>query len=165
MQASSYTSVFISSVALGVFSTLLMDLSNFLARRFKIHLGGSYALIGRWIGGFFRGRFAYSCILKESPRKHEVLIGIISHYLIGVGLAFVYLLTMSSLGLNAESFVLALSYGLLTNVLPWFVMFPAFGFGVLAKKGPPNNSLLKTSFFNHLSFGVALALGALLIKA
>ena len=164
MQISSYITMFISAIFLGIFSTLIMDLSNFLAKKTGIHLGGNYALIGRWMGGFFRGRFTYAWILKEPPHRHEVLIGIIAHYCIGIALALIYLLLMSKLGLPADSFVAAIVYGLLTNILPWFVMFPAFGFGVLGRMGPPNNSLLKTSFCNHLSFGMALALGALWLR-
>ena len=159
----SFFNLLISSLALGVFSTLLMDLSNFLAKRYHIHPGGSYALIGRWVGGFFRGQFTYSNILQTSHRKNEVLIGLVAHYLIGITLALIYLVTLSSLGLNPGNFLLALGFGLLTNILPWFVMFPAFGFGVLARKGPPGNRLLKTSFLNHLSFGIALALGMQMI--
>ena len=52
----------------------------------------------------------------------------------------------------------AAGFGLLSNLLPWLVMFPAMGFGALGLRGPAELLLLRTSLVNHLLFGLGLAL-------
>jgi hypothetical protein len=151
------------SIALGTFSTLSMDLCNALGKTLKVHRGGSYALIGRWISGFRKGHFKYENILNESVLPNEVSVGLISHYGIGIILAFIYLISGQIFGLQVNNYSWAVIFGSLTNILPWLVMFPAFGFGIFALKGPPNNQLLRTSFLNHLGYGFGLGLGVNLL--
>ena len=52
--------------------------------------------------------------------------------------------------------LVALGYGLATCVLPWFLMFPAFGFGLLGLRGPPELMSIRTSLMNHLFYGFGL---------
>ena len=151
----------LQSFALGILATAAMDLFNLTGKHLRLHRGGSYALIGRWISGFFKGHFRYQNILQTPPRHNEVIVGIVSHYGIGIGLALGYLLLSKALLLSPANLFWAVTYGLATNALPWFIMFPAFGFGVLATNGPENNQLIRTSFLNHLGYGIALGLGAL----
>jgi hypothetical protein len=61
-------------------------------------------------------------------------------------------------GSAEEPFSSALAFGLFTNVLPWLVMFPAMGFGILGLRGPSEFLLLRSSFVNHLLFGLGLGL-------
>jgi len=164
MQSHPIYELLLQSIVLGAFSTLSMDLCNALGKTLKVHRGGSYALIGRWIGGFPKGHFKYANILNESARPNEIPVGFISHYTIGTILAFLYLISGQIFGFRTDSYGWAVTYGSLTNLLPWFIMFPAFGFGFFALKGPPNNQLLRTSFLNHLGFGFALGLGVNLIR-
>lgn len=150
-------------IALGIFSTAFMDLCNILGKKLRIHNGGSYALIGRWIGGFFHGQFRYQNILQAAPLRHEMAIGCFAHYGIGIGLSFLYYVASVAMDMPLDNMLWAIAFGIFTNVLPWFWMFPAFGFGVLGSKGPQNNTLLRSSFLNHLGFGVALGIGAKLL--
>lgn len=54
-----------------------------------------------------------------------------------------------------NSLGVGLGYGLLTNALPWFWLFPTCGFGLFGLKG---QGLLRSSLINHLVFGVGLYL-------
>lgn len=160
MQISLVFEVVLMCIALGIFATAFMDACNILCKKLRIHNGGSYALIGRWIGGFFRGNFRYHNILQAEPLPNELLIGGLAHYAIGIGLSVLYYLISQTIGLPVDHLLWAVVFGIFTNVLPWFWMFPAFGFGVLASRGPENNTLLRSSFLNHFAFGVALGVGA-----
>jgi hypothetical protein len=42
-------------------------------------------------------------------------------------------------------------------------MFPAFGFGVFGRKGPPGLKLFTTSLINHLFYGLGLCWAANLL--
>lgn len=147
------------SVFLGVFATLIMDVVNVAGRKLGIHKGGSYALIGRWFMGFGKGRFRYSNILEAPAFPYEGFVGFVAHYAIGICLGYLYLTTSSWIGFHAQSLTWGLGFGTLTNILPWFIMFPAFGFGILAIKGPSGNTMLRSSFLNHLGYGAALWIG------
>ena len=42
------------------------------------------------------------------------------------------------------------------DIIPWFLVFPALGFGLFGLKGPPELKLFTTSFLNHLAYGFGL---------
>lgn len=153
------------SIVLGVFATMTMDLINWAGKRLKVHKGGSYRLIGRWFIGFSRGRFRYGNILESPPQRYELQVGFVAHYLIGIALGYLYFFSSAWFGLAAQNLKWSLGYGTLTNVLPWLIMFPAFGFGFFALKGPSDNTMLRSSFLNHLAYGAALGLGSLLTRS
>ena len=60
-------------------------------------------------------------------------------------------------------FLVALGYGLATCVFPWFLMCPAFGFGLSGFKGPSELRLFTTSLINHLFYGFGLWWSAMLL--
>ncbi len=74
----------VSAFAIGVGATLVMDLSAWLLRRLFSIPSLDYALVGRWIGHFPKGRFAHHRIGRAQPVAGERAIGWIAHYVIGV---------------------------------------------------------------------------------
>jgi hypothetical protein len=60
------------------------------------------------------------------------------------------------LGVSSKAILVALSYGFATSVFPWFLVFPALGFGLLGLTGPPELKLFRSSLLNHLSYGFGL---------
>lgn len=155
--------VIIHGIYIGLFATLIMDLFNVLGKKMKFHGGGSYVVIGRWFGGFYRGRFTHKNILTETPFPYEKYVGLFCHYCIGVLLAWIYLMSVDLMGVQAHQLGWSVTYGTITNILPWFIMFPACGFGMLALKGPAPVSMLRSSFCNHLGYGIALGVGMQLL--
>ena len=63
---------------------------------------------------------------------------------------------MRWVGLSPSSFFVAVGYGLATCVFPWFLVFPALGFGLFGRKGPPELRLFTSSLMNHLFYGFGL---------
>ena len=77
---------------MGVFATYFMDLpSGFLAKRKVIYPFISPEAIGRWFLYIFRGRFIHKNTNKTPALKNEKMWCLISHYLIGIALAGIYL--------------------------------------------------------------------------
>ena len=80
----------------------------------------------------------------------------IGHYLIGITLAVFYVAGAGWLGLKPDGFFLAVGYGLITSVFPWFLVLPSLGFGIFGMKGPLELKLFRSSLLNHLAYGFGL---------
>lgn len=55
-----------------------------------------------------------------------------------------------------SSFLPGLLYGLVTVVLLWFVMLPAFGWGLFGKNGPPATRVVLAGLLTHFCYGIGL---------
>jgi hypothetical protein len=143
-------------VIVGVVATVTMDVLGIVARKIGLTVGVDGRWIGRWYLGLFRGTFLHNDIAAVPERPGEMRAALIGHYAIGVVLAVAYVLGCGGLGLSPGSILVALVFGLATCVFPWFLMFPALGFGLLGLRGPSELRLLSTSVLNHLFYGFGL---------
>jgi hypothetical protein len=153
--------VFIVGLIVGVLATLTMDVVAVIALRLGIAGRGPRRtgpdLIGRWIGYLLQGKVRHTDILQTSPLQGELLLGFAAHYAIGIVLTLVYLglLVVTHATPTALSAIL---YGTATTVLPWFLLFPSQGMGWLGRDAPGDAHLARISLFNHIIFGVGIAL-------
>jgi hypothetical protein len=153
--------VFIVALIVGILATVTMDVVAVIALRLGIAGRGPRRtgpdLIGRWIGYLLRGKFRHTDILQTPPLRGELVLGLVAHYLIGVVLSLVYfgLLIVVHATPTALS---AIFYGTATTVLPWFLMFPSQGMGWLGRDAPGDVHLVRASLFNHVIFGLGIAL-------
>ena len=143
-------------VLVGVAATVTMDLLGSIARRFRLVAGAKGQWVGRWYLGIARGRFVHSNIAAAPERAGEKRAALVGHYVIGIVLAVVYVVGARWLGISPGSFVVALGYGLATCVFPWFLMYPALGFGLFGRKGPAEMKPFTSSVLNHLFYGFGL---------
>jgi hypothetical protein len=152
---------FIIGVIVGILATVTMDVVAVMALRFGITGRGPRRtgpdLIGRWIGYLLRGKFRHMDILQTPPLRGELVLGLAAHYLIGIVLTLVYLglLVVAHARPTALN---AIVYGTATTVLPWFLMFPSQGMGWLGWDAPGDAHLARASLFNHIIFGLGIAL-------
>ncbi len=146
----------------GIGATALLDAWLWLLQRLGVPTG-SFALIGRWVGHMARGQLRHAAIGRASPVPHELLLGWLTHY--GVGIAFAGLMVgVQGLSwLHAPALVPAVLVGAATVVMPLAVMQPAMGLGFAASKTPaPLHNRLR-SLANHTVFGLGLYLAAALL--
>ena len=146
----------LTAFAMGAFATLVMDVLNYLTARTGLVGQFRPALLGRWVSHMPRGHFAHQDIRTVPPVKGELVIGELAHYTIGGTLAIFYIGLAHLFSFPPESPVRAITYATATTVLPWFLMFPAWGFGLLGKKGP--SRMTRSSVYNQLNFGIGIAL-------
>jgi hypothetical protein len=158
---------FFVGVIVGILTTLTMDVVAVIALRFGIAGPGPRRtgpdLIGRWVGYLLQGKFKHTDILRTPPLRGERLLGFAAHYAIGIVLVVMYfgLLAVA----HARPTVLsAVLYGTATTVLPWFLMFPSQGMGWLGWKAPGDTHLARASLFNHVVFGLGIALWTAVIR-
>ena len=159
--------VFIVGLIVGLLATLTMDVVAVIALRLGIAGRGPRRtgpdLIGRWIGYLLQGKFRHTDVLQTPPLRGELLLGFIAHYSIGIALTFVYL-GLSVVGHGRPTVLNAILYGVATTVLPWFIMFPSQGMGWLGRDAPGDAHLARVSLFNHLVFGLGIALWMAVIR-
>ena len=161
-------SVWVRWFLVGCLATVTMDIGATLFREAGVTMGLSPRLIGRWFAYVLRGQLSHHSILESPPVPGEMPLAIAGHYLIGVVLTLVfaaglYVQTRGPISAGM-TFTLALGFGLLTNLLPFFIMFPAMGFGDFGLAGPPALLLYRTSLLNHVLFGAGLGLFARLFR-
>jgi hypothetical protein len=84
--------IFIEAILMGIFATFIMDLfAGFLVKRKFIHSFIAPEAVGRWFLYMFRGKFVHQDILKTPALRNEKFWCVISHFLIGIVLAGIYL--------------------------------------------------------------------------
>lgn len=148
--------IFLFALLMGVAATLTMDYMGKAARKLGMPAGTDPRWIGRWFRGFLHGRLFHDDIRNAPEHAADKRIALVGHYAIGITLAFFYLTVTRAFGVAPDNLVSALSYGFATNIFPWFLMFPAMGFGVCGRKSPEERNLFVASLINHLFYGFGL---------
>ena len=143
----------------GLFATLGLDLWQRLLFAVAKIPPANWGLIGRWFAYLPRGRLMHRPIGDTPPVKGEAAIGWSMHYLIGLAYGFAYLGLMV-FGLDrAPTLLNGLVFGAASVVIPWFILQPGLGIGMMGRLAPnpwvpPVNALT-----SHLLYGAALFVG------
>lgn len=148
---------------IGVGATALMDVWSFIQKA----LGSptlDYAMVGRWVGHLFRGKLMHRSIANARPVQGEVALGWGIHYAAGIAFTAALAGIFGISWLHAPTWAPALIVGLITVVIPFFVMQPAMGAGIAASRTPmPWGNRLR-SLLIHAVFGAGLYLCAVLVN-
>lgn len=158
---------FLTSLIVGILATLTMDVGGLIGLRLGIGGRGPRRtgpdLIGRWVGYLFRGKFKHTDILQTPPLRGEIILGGAAHYSIGIVLTLLYIGIL--LVAHAKPTVLsAFFYGVATTVFSWFILFPSEGMGWLGRDAPGDAHMPRFSLYNHIVFGLGLALWMMVLR-
>lgn len=156
--------VLIDAVLLGVGATIFMDVYALIIKKFWNIPSLDYRILGRWIGHFKDGIFSHTNIIQATPVQGEKALGWMAHYSIGIAFAYVLLFIWGEHWLVHPTALPAIFIGLVTTIAPWFIMQPAFGFGIAASKLPNPTIARLRSLQAHLIYGIGLYLTGLLIS-
>jgi hypothetical protein len=149
---------------IGLGGAALMDVWSLVLRR-GFHVPTlDYAMLGRWIGHFPRGRFAHVRIASAEPVVGEGLLGWFAHYAIGVTFALFLLAIWGVEWVRSPTIVPALLVGLGTIVAPWFVMQPAMGAGIAGSRTPNPRATRLRNLGTHAVYGVGLYISAVALS-
>lgn len=143
-------------IVAGIAAIVTMDVLGSVAQRVGLIVGAKGQWVGRWYLGILRGQFFHSDIAAVPEIAGEKKAALVGHCVIGIVLAVFYLVSTDLLGISANGVLAAIGYGLATCIFPWFLVFPALGFGCFGLKGPRNLRLFVSSLMNHLFYGFGL---------
>jgi hypothetical protein len=152
----------VRTVLIGLGATAVMDLWALLLQFLLRIPPANWAMVGRWVGHFPRGRFKHDSIAQAPAIRGELAIGWAAHY--GTGMVYAALL-LAICGLawaHRPTLLPALILGLATLVAPFFLLQPGMGLGVAGAKTPNPNATRLRSALNHTVFGVGLYLSAVI---
>ncbi len=139
----------------GLIATASMDLLTAVGLWLRLVAPLPPNLVGRWFASVARAQPFHTNIARSAAVDRELLIAVPTHYAIGVALAALYIWGTAQLGLP-RNLGAALTFGVCTSVLPWFLMFPAMGFGFFGADGPEGTRLFVSSLASHACFGLGL---------
>lgn len=157
------TIILLKTLAIGIGATFAIDIWVSFLKLFKIK-SLDYRYVGRWIGNFPKRKFFHNKIQDAPQIPQELILGWTVHYLIGVSFAFVLVAVYGIGWLDEPTILPAIIIGLITSIAPFFIMQPAFGFGVASSKLPHPNLLRLKSLGTHLVYGIGLYVSAILLN-
>lgn len=157
-------SYLIHAILVGFGATLIMDIwAWWLKHSFKI-ASANYCLVGRWFCYMPSGIFNHQNINQSPKKSFECLVGWLSHYLIGISYALLLIVITSPDWLNNPRLVPALLLGVVSVLMPYLIMQPAFGFGIAAQKTANPRQARLRSLMSHSVFGIGLYVSGQLIN-
>lgn len=151
------------ALAIGVLSTLSMDVLTGISTWLKLVAPLPPNLVGRWFASVARAQLIHADISRSSPVNHELFLALPVHYAIGTVLAAMFVWVTSALGWP-RGLGMSLAFGLCTSVLPWVLMFPAMGYGFFGANGPDGTRLFVSSLISHAFFGLGLWMAVHTVK-
>ena len=152
-------------IVAGVFATIVLDVWQRVLHMAAGIPPTNWGIVGRWFAHMPRGRFMHDAIAEAGPVANEAAIGWVMHYLIGVlyGVAYVGLIVLVLSG--PPTLLNGFLFGLASVVIPWFVMQPALGLGVMGAKAANPAIPRYSALAAHCIYGVALYAGSALHAA
>lgn len=146
----------------GLVGTVLMDITDWIAGKLKIPWGGcgGNAAIGRWLLGLLRGRYVHANINESKSLKNETAVGWVFHYFTGATVALTYPAVFLGFtgAVPSNNLIPGLIWGLVTAILPWFVLFPGFGWGFFGIRSPRNVRPVLSPSIEHSIYGLGVGM-------
>ncbi|MBL8102881.1 MAG: DUF2938 domain-containing protein [Anaerolineales bacterium] len=153
-----------STIIIGLGATLTTDLWALFLKHFFRITAPNYCLVGRWLLYMPEGIFRHSSITSTPQKSAECMVGWIGHYMIGVTFAIAFVAIVGNGWLQHPTLIPAVLFGIVTVLMPFFIMQPAFGFGLASSKTSNPTQARLRSLMNHTSFGIGLYLFGLLLN-
>jgi len=155
----------VEMILMGIWATLFMDIfANIFSKIKIIHPTIEPRVVGRWALYMFRGKFIHKDIRETRALNNEKSAALLSHYLIGIVLAGIYLMIELVEPKFRNQPWKALIFGIATVLLPWLWLYPSIGLGFLASKTPRKSPYILTSLVNHTDFGLGLFVWILVFR-
>jgi hypothetical protein len=153
-----------SAILIGLGATLTTDLWALFLKHFFRITAPNYCLVGRWLLYMPEGIFRHSSITSTPQKSAECMVGWIAHYMIGITFAIAFVAWVGNNWLQHPTLFPAILFGIVTVLMPFFIMQPAFGLGLAASKTSNPTQARLRSLMNHTSFGIGLYLFGLLVN-
>ena len=146
-----------TSILIGAGATLAIDAWALLRRKLFGIPAPDYGLVGRWFGHMTRGSFRHANIADAPPVSAERVIGWTAHYAIGAVFAALLIALFGMDWARDPTIGPALIVGIVTVAAPWFVMLPAMGTSMTARRR-------LHSLLTHAIFGLGLYAAAVILR-
>jgi len=154
----------VKGVVVGFGATVLMDLWAILLWKVFGQSRPNWAPVGRWFWHLKNGVVFHDDIGKAEPYAHELALGWVSHYAVGILYGLILALIVGDGWFAAPTFLPAWILGIVTVGAGWFLLQPGLGIGVAASKLPNANKVRVLNLVSHTVFALGLFGTALLMR-
>ncbi|WP_064691552.1 DUF2938 domain-containing protein [Rhizobium aegyptiacum] len=151
-------------LAIGAGATILMDLWAIVLAKVFGQPPANWAPVGRWFRHLGRGKVFHESIADAEPYDHELALGWISHYAVGILYGVIFALLMGAAWLAAPTFLPAWIFGIVTVGAGWFLLQPGLGLGWAASKHPKPMKVRCFNLLAHTVFALGLYGTALILR-
>lgn len=153
-----------NGIIIGIGATVLMDIWSVTLHLAFGQAKPNWAPGGRWFRHLANGRVFHDSIATAEPYDHELALGWIGHYVVGILFGIILVLAMGPGWLAAPTFLPAWIWGIITIGAGWFLMQPGMGLGWAASKTPNPTKVRLMGFLAHTVFALGLWGTALIIR-
>ncbi|UWF60044.1 DUF2938 domain-containing protein [Brucella sp. 2716] len=150
-------------ILIGIGATVVMDIWAQLLTFLPGQSRPKWGLVGRWFWHLRHGQIFHDDISQSEPCRHEVALGWIGHYAVGILYGVIFALYGGAAWFANPIFLPAWIFGILTIAAGWFLLQPGLGIGWAASKLPNAGNvrilnLIAHTFFSLGMYGTALIL-------
>lgn len=143
-------------IILGIFATIIMDVWQvFLLLAFKIP-APEWKFVGRWILGIPTLGFVQKIPTELPMRRLEKLTGWVTHYLMGILYAFIYIYLVEVMPI--DQLMVTFLFVAISLLTPWLLLFPCMGMGFFAARTPKPRLVIIYNLITHLIFSFSMYL-------
>ena len=145
----------------GFVGSVFMDVTEAKMAKIGISSGVTGQYIGRWVNGLINGVFKHQNIANAAPANNEILIAQVFHFVVGGGIVALFyplFLGVTGLGSSSNHLFLATIFGLITSILPWFILMPSFGWGIFGTNAPSGSKPVISPILSHIPYGFGIGL-------
>ncbi|GAK69155.1 hypothetical protein RRU01S_03_03280 [Agrobacterium rubi TR3 = NBRC 13261] len=150
-------------VAMGIGGTMFMDIWAIILHRFFHQPAPNWGPVGRWFWHLPKGTVFHDNIARAAHYEHEVALGWISHYAVGIIYGVLLAVIVPSGWFAAPTFLLPWIVGIITVGAGWFLLQPGLGIGWAASKTPNPNKVRALNLIAHTIFALGMFVAALII--
>lgn len=150
-------------IAMGLGGTIFMDIWAMILHRFFGEPAPNWGPVGRWFWHLPKGRVFHDSIANAEAYRHEVVLGWISHYAVGILYGIILTLIVPAGWFAGPTFTLPFVVGIVTVGAGWFLLQPGLGIGWAASKVANPSKVRALNLVAHTVFALGMYAIALLL--
>ncbi|MBC8719226.1 DUF2938 domain-containing protein [Ochrobactrum sp. Marseille-Q0166] len=154
----------IKGIAIGIGATVVMDVWAMVFARFPGQSRPNWGLVGRWFWHLRHGQICHDDISKSPAFSHEVALGWLGHYVVGVLYGIIFAMYGGSAWFANPLFLPAWIFGILTVAAGWFLLQPGLGIRWAASRLPNANNVRILNVVAHTFFALGMYATGILLK-
>lgn len=152
-------------ILIGIGATIVMDLWALLLAAMPGQAHPNWGLVGRWFWHLRHGRIFHDDISTSAPYEHEVALGWIGHYAVGVLYGVIFAIYGGAEWFSDPVFFPVWIFGIMTVSAGWFLLQPGLGIGWAASKLPNARNVRLLNLIAHTFFALGMYGTALLLQS
>ncbi|CAI3933296.1 unnamed protein product [Commensalibacter communis] len=156
-------SLIIDGIIIGIGATIVLDIWDVIFGSLPGQSRANWAPIGRWVWNLKDGKLFNDTIDELTPYKHELALGWIFHYAVGIIYGVIFALYGGYEWFANPTFLPVWIWGIITLGAGWFILQPGLGLGFAASKLPNAWTVRVLGLVAHTFFAVGMYATALLL--